>query len=147
MKHVNANMDHVKVVSRHVEHMEEITEKMFLSLGEATEKEMLMELYLHLSIAVEVLFDRIKQLSIGLDQLGLHKRVTTHLVKAHDMQKQVFDLQSELHGSTELLMINLGSDVWKCPTSYVISSELEFAVMVHIPVAQRTSYMLSLIHI
>ena len=57
------------------------------------------------------------------------------------MQQQVFDLQSELHGSTELLMINLGSDVWKCPTSYVISSDLEIAVMVHLPVAQRTSYM------
>ena len=87
------------------------------------------------------MFDRIKQLSIGLDQLGLHKRVTTHLVKAHEMQQQVFDLQSELHGSTELLMINLGSDVWKCPTSYVISSDLEIAMMVHLPVAQRTSYM------
>ena len=33
VKHVNANMDHVKVVSRHVEHMEEITGRMFVSLG------------------------------------------------------------------------------------------------------------------
>ena len=57
------------------------------------------------------------------------------------MQQQVFNLQTELHGSTELLMINLGSDVWKCPTSYVIFPELEIAVMVHLPVAQRTSYM------
>ena len=63
------------------------------------------------------------------------------------MQQQVFNLQSELHGSTELLMINLGSDVWKCPTSYVISANLEVAVMVHLPVAKRASYMLSLIHI
>ena len=30
------------------------------------------ELYLHLTIAVEVLFDRIKQVSIGLDKLGMH---------------------------------------------------------------------------
>ena len=57
------------------------------------------------------------------------------------MQQQVFSLQSELHGSTELLMINLGSDVWECPTSYVISPELEVAVMVHVPVAKRSSYM------
>ena len=152
VKHVNANMDHVKVVSRHVEHMEEITKKMFESLGLEDEKERLMELYLHLSIAVEVLFDRIRQLSIGLDQLGLHKRVSSHLVKAYDMQQQVFSLQTELHGSMELLMINAGSDVWDCPASYVISPELEVAVMVHIPVAQRASYMylykyLSLIHI
>ena len=88
---------------------------------------------------MEVLFDRIRQLSVGLDQLGLHNRVTTHLVKAHDMQQQVFDLQSELHGSTELLMINLGSDVWKCPTSYVISSNLEVAVMVGAPASGKTS--------
>ena len=27
VKHVNANMDHVKVVARHVEHMEDITKK------------------------------------------------------------------------------------------------------------------------
>ena len=46
---------------------------MFESLGQEDEKERLMELYLHLSIAVEVLFDRIRQLSTGLDQLGLHK--------------------------------------------------------------------------
>ena len=38
-------------------------------------------------------------------------------------------------------MINFGSDIWECPTSYVISPELEVAVMVHIPVAQRSSYM------
>ena len=141
VKHVNANMDHVKVVSRHVEHMEEITQKMFNSLGLEDEKERLMELYLHLTIAVEVLFDRMRQLSRGLDQLGLHKRVTPHLVKAHEMQQQVFSLQTELHGSTELLMINLGSDIWDCPASYVISSELVIAAMVHIPVAQRNSYM------
>ena len=73
--------------------------------------------------------------------MGLHRRVTSHLVKAHDMQHQVFNLQTELHGSTALLMINLGSHVWKCATSYVVSPELEIAVMVHLPVAQRTSYM------
>ena len=83
VKHVNANMDHVKVVSRHVEHMEEITGRMFVSLGKTTQKEILTELYLHLSIAVEVLFDRIRQLSVGLDQLGLHNRVTTHLSLIH----------------------------------------------------------------
>ena len=33
VKHVNANMDHVKVVSRHVEHMEVITKKMFERSG------------------------------------------------------------------------------------------------------------------
>ena len=115
VKHLNANMDHVKVVSRHVEHMEEITQKMFESVGLEDEKEKLVELYLHLTIAVEVLFDRIKQMAKGLDQLGLHRRVTSHLVKAHEMQQQVFSLQTELHGSTELLMINLGSDVWECP--------------------------------
>ena len=38
-------------------------------------------------------------------------------------------------------MIILGSDVWECPTSYVISPELEVAVMVHIPVAKRSSCM------
>ena len=101
----------------------------------------MIELYLHLSIVVEVLFDRIRQLSTGLDQLGLHRRVSPPLVKAHDMQQQLFSLQTELHGSIALLMINLGSDVWDCPASYVISPELEVAVMVHIPVAQRTSYM------
>ena len=67
VKHVNANMDHVKVVSRHVEHTEEITGRMFVSLGKTTQKETLKEVYLHLSIAVEVLFDRIRQLAIGLD--------------------------------------------------------------------------------
>ena len=67
--------------------------------------------------------------------------MSPHLVKAHDMQQQVFGLQTELHGSTELLMINAGSDVWDCPASYVISPELEVAVMVHLPVAQRASYM------
>ena len=82
-----------------------------------------------------------RQLSKGLAQLGLHKRVTPHLVKAHDMQQQVFSLQTELHGTTKLLMINLGSDVWDCPASYVISSELNVTVMGHIPVAQRSSYM------
>ena len=141
VKHVNANMDHVKVVSRHVEHMESITKKMFESLGLEDEKERLMELYLHLSIAVEVLFDRIRQMSRGLDQLGLHKRVSPHLVKAHEMQQQVYSLQTELHGSTEVLLISAGSDVWNCPASYVISPDLEIAVMVHIPVAQRASYM------
>ena len=94
-----------------------------------------------MTISVEVLFDRIKQVSIGLDQLGVHDHVTPHLVKSHDMQEQVYGLQTELHGSTELLIINLGSDIWKCPTSYVISPELEVAVMVHIPVAKRSSYM------
>ena len=84
---------------------------------------------------------RVKQVSIGLDQLGVHNHVTPHLVKSHDMQEQVYGLQTELHGSTKLLMINLGSDIWKCPTSYVISLELEVAVMVHIPVAKRSSYM------
>ena len=88
---------------------------MFESLGLEDKKECLMELYLHLTIAVEVLFDRMRQLSKELDQLGLHKRVSPHLVKAHDMQQQVFSLQTELHGTTELLMINLGSDVWDCP--------------------------------
>ena len=70
VKHLNANMDHVKVASRHVEHMEEITQKMFESVGLEDEKEKLVELYLHLTIAVEVLFDRIKQMAKGLDQLG-----------------------------------------------------------------------------
>ena len=80
-------------------------------------REKLVELYLRLTIAVEVLFDRIKQIALGLDQLGVHRRVTPHLVKSHEMQQQVFSLQTEFHGSTELLMINLGSDVWECPTS------------------------------
>ena len=57
------------------------------------------------------------------------------------MQLQVHSLQSELHGSTELLLINAGSDVWKCPTSYVISAALEVAVMVHIPIARKDSFM------
>ena len=94
--------------------METITKKMFESLGLEDEKERLMELYLRLSIAVEVLFDRIRQMSRGLDQLGLHKRVSSHLVKAHDMQQQVYSLQTELHGSTEVLMFSSGSDVWNC---------------------------------
>ena len=118
-----------------------LTHKMFASIGSADEREKLIELYLHLTIAVEVLFDRIKQVFIGLDQLGMHNHVTPHLVKSHDMQEQVYGLQTELHGSTELLMINLGSDIWKCPTSYVISPELEVAVMVHVPVAKKSSYM------
>ena len=111
VKHVNANMDHVKVVTWHVEHMENITHKMFASIGLEDEREKLVELYLHLTIAVEVLFDQKNQVSIGLDQLGMHKHVTPHLVKSHDMQEQVYGLQTELHGSTELLMINLGSDI------------------------------------
>ena len=72
---------------------------------------MLIKLYLHLTILVDVLFDRVKQVSVALDQLGLHKHVTPHLVKSHDMQQQVYGLQTELHGSTELLIINLGSDI------------------------------------
>ena len=76
VKHVNANMDHVKVVARHVEHMEDITTKIFASIGVADERERLIELYLHLTVAVELLFDRVKQIASGLDQLGLHNRVT-----------------------------------------------------------------------
>ena len=121
--------------------MEDITTKMFASIGVADERERLIELYLHLTVAVELLFDRVKQIASGLDQLGLHNRVTPHLVKSHDMQEQVYSLQIELHGTTELLMINLGLDIWKCPTSYVISPDLEIAVMVHVPVAKRSSYM------
>ena len=86
VKHVNANMDHVNVVARHVEHMEDITTKMFASIGVADERERLIELYLHLTVAVELLFDRVKQIANGLDQLGLHNRVIPHLVKSHDMQ-------------------------------------------------------------
>ena len=97
VKHVNANMDHVKVVARHVEHMEDITKKMFASLGVDDERECLIELYLHLTVAIELLFDRVKQIASGLDQLGLHSRVTPHLVKLHDMQEQVYGLQTELH--------------------------------------------------
>ena len=85
VKHVNSNMDHVKVVSRHVEHMKEITQKMFESVGLEDEREKLVDLYLHLTIAVEVLFDRIKQVALGLDQLGVHRRITPHLVKSHEM--------------------------------------------------------------
>ena len=114
---------------------------MFASIGLEDEREKLIELYLHLTIAVEVLFDQIKQVSIELDQLGMHKHVTLQLVKSHDMQEQVYGLQTELDGSTELLMINLGSDIWKCPTSYIISPELEVAVMVHVPIAKRSSYL------
>ena len=33
VKHLNVNMDHVKVVARHVEHMEDITQKMVTSIG------------------------------------------------------------------------------------------------------------------
>ena len=108
VKHVNANMDHLKVVARHVEHMEVIVQKMVETVGHEEGQEKLIELYLHLAIAVEVLFDRVKQISSGLDQLGLHRHVTPHLVRAHDMQLQVHSLQSELHGSTELLLINAG---------------------------------------
>ena len=140
VKHVNANMDHLKVVARHVEHMEVIVQKMVETAGHEEGREELIELYLHLTIAVEVLFDRVKQISLGLDQLGLHRHVTPHLVKAHHMQQQVHSLQTELHGSTELLMINIGSDIWKCPPSYVISAELDVAVMVHIPIARKDSY-------
>ena len=82
--------------------MEEITHKMFASSGLEDEREKLVELYLHLTIAVEVLFDRIKQVSIGLDQLGMHNHVTPYLVKSHDMQEQVYGLQTELHGSAQL---------------------------------------------
>ena len=46
VKHVNANMDHVKVVVRHVEHMEDITKKMFASVGLEDEREKLIELYI-----------------------------------------------------------------------------------------------------
>ena len=73
-----------------------LTHKMFASIGSADEREKLIELYLHLTIAVEVLFDRIKQVFIGLDQLGMHNHVTPHLVKSHDMQEQVYGLQTEL---------------------------------------------------
>ena len=44
VKHVNANMDQVKVVARHVEHMEDITHKMFASIGLEDEREKLIEL-------------------------------------------------------------------------------------------------------
>ena len=64
VKHVNANMDHVKVVACHVEHMEDITTKMFASIGVADERERLVELYLHLTVAVELLFDRVKQICL-----------------------------------------------------------------------------------
>ena len=87
VKHVNANMDHVNVVARHVEHMEDITAKMFASIGVADERKRLVELYLHLTVAVELLFDRVKQIASGLDQLGQHSRVTPHLVKSHDFTK------------------------------------------------------------
>ena len=72
VKHVNANMDHVKVVSRHVEHMKDITQKMLASVGLEDERENMIELYLHLTISVEVLFNRIKQVSIGLDLSLIH---------------------------------------------------------------------------
>ena len=38
VKRVNANMDHVKVVAQHVEHMEDITHKMFASIGKEARK-------------------------------------------------------------------------------------------------------------
>ena len=111
VKHVNATMDHLKVVARHVEHMEVIVQKMVETAGHEEGREELIELYLRLTIAVELLFDRVKQISIGLYQLGLHRHVTPHLVKVHDMQQQVHSLQTELHGSTEPLMTNIGSDI------------------------------------
>ena len=41
------------MVARHVERMEDITHKMFASIGLEDEREKLVELYLHLTIAVE----------------------------------------------------------------------------------------------
>ena len=98
IKHVNANMDHLKVVARHVEYMEVIVQKMVETVGHEEGQEKLIELYLHLAIAVKVLFDRVKQISLGLDQLGLHRHVTPHLVRAHDMHCLLYTSPSPRDG-------------------------------------------------
>ena len=76
----------------------------------------------------------------GLEILQLHGKISPQLVEPQELYDEVDELKSKVQAKEEMVLIAQPADLWECPASFVVTKELEVILMLHIPVAKRSSF-------
>ena len=88
---------------------------------------------------MQSLFDHMELICNGISTLFHHRRLSPLLVDRKSVVMKVREVQVEQREKGLELMIS-PTDIWQTPISYVITSDLNIHIMLHMPIGRSSSF-------